>query len=327
MKDDLPFVSIVMPVRNEGSYISEAIDRIGAQDYPGDKIEVIVVDGASSDNTAEVVKERVKKDDRIEFIPGSYNCPAAMNAGIVRAKGAYLAKIDGHGYINDKFLRTAVSYLDLHPDCACIGGEIVPLGKDPISLSNMYARFSKFGVGSGVYTAPKSIHETDTVQCGVYVKKFLEDVGGFDADLQFGEDEEVNFRLVKAGHRIVYHPDMKYYYHVRPSFAALFRQYLNYGAARIKVVTKFPEFFKVKHIIPSVLVLSLSIGLALSPFSMIMLCQTKVLFLLYASFIGIGAVLIGSKNRFYKFHYLITSLIMLHFGYGLGMIQGFLARK
>ncbi|MGH8612268.1 MAG: glycosyltransferase, partial [Gammaproteobacteria bacterium] len=168
MSETLPLVSIVMPVKNEGLYINDAFDRIDEQDYPRERIELIVVDGASSDNTVAIIRDRMKNDERIKLIPGTYNCPAAMNAGIEIANGSLIAKIDGHGYINEKFVSIAVSYLVSYPEYSCIGGRIVPLANDPVSLANMYARFSKFGVASGIYTAKKEIHITDTVQCGVY---------------------------------------------------------------------------------------------------------------------------------------------------------------
>lgn len=324
MQRHFPLVSIVMPVKNEGLYIYTAFDGIDAQEYPQHKIEIIIVDGDSTDNTAAIIHNRMKKDKRIKFIRGTYNCPAAMNAGIEQANGSLIAKVDGHGYLNEKFLSTAVSYLMSHPEISCIGGEIVPLGNDPISWSNMYARFSKFGVGSGVYTAEKKIHSTDTVQCGVYIRKHLEGVGCFDSELQFGEDEEANFRLRKAGYKIVYHPDMKYYYYVRPSFGGLYRQYLNYGGARVKVLKKHPDFFRPKHFIPSAMVLSLSAGFILSFIFGFLLIPVITLYGLYLFFVCTGAFLIGLKNGFYRFHYLVVSLLMLHFGYGIGMIKVFL---
>jgi glycosyltransferase involved in cell wall biosynthesis len=323
-KCPLPLVSIVMPVKNEGLYIAEAINGIDAQDYPRDKIEIIIVDGGSSDTTAEIIRERMTKDVRIKFIPGPYNCPAAMNAGIGEADGSFIAKVDGHGYINKQFLTIAISYLMSHPEYSCIGGEIIPLGDDSVSLSNMYARFSKFGVGSGIYTAEKKIHSIDTVQCGVYIRKSLEDVGCFDPTLQFGEDDELNFRLTKAGYKIVYHPDMKYYYYVRRSFGALYRQYRNYGEARVKVLRKHPDFLRLKHIVPSAMVLSLLLGLILLLVFDFLLIPAVAPYALYFLFVTAGAFVTGLKNSFYRFHYLVVSLMMLHFGYGIGMIKEFL---
>jgi glycosyltransferase involved in cell wall biosynthesis len=316
----LPLVSIVMPIRNEAATIGEALDAIAAQTYPADRIEIVIVDGQSTDGTAAVVTRRMRNDSRIKLIRGNYNCPAAMNVGIAESVGTIVAKIDGHGYMNRGFLEIGVRYLIDHPECSCVGGAIVPIGQTPTAQSNMYARFSRFGVGSGVYTSPRTVHEADTVQCGVYVKPHLEQVGAFDPDLQFGEDEEANHRLVRAGFRIVFHPGMEFHYYVRPSFRSLFRQYHNYGAARVKVLRKHPDFFRIKHVVPAAAIVALALGAAAMASPELRAPSFGVLSA-YVSFVTIGAIWTGVKCHFYRFHYLFVSFLMLHFGYGLGMLR------
>ena len=321
MKTPLPLVSIVMPIKNEADTIAEALDAIDAQTYPAHRIEIIVVDGRSLDATVATVKARMRKDSRLKLIEGDYNCPAAMNVGIGASSGTIVAKIDGHGFMTPSFLDVAVRYLMEHPECSCVGGQIVPIGQTRSARSNMYTRFSRFGVGGGIYTAPITLHETDNVQCGVYRKRDLEQVGSFDPDLQFGEDEEANHRLVRAGFQIVFHPGMQFHYYVRPSFGSLFRQYRNYGAARVKVLRKHPDFFRLKHIVPSAMIVALVGGIALAaPFEALRLPAAGLL-LLYVSFVTAGALWTGVTHGFFYFHYLFVSLLMLHFGYGAGMLR------
>lgn len=321
MNSDLPRVSIVMPVRNEARTIIEALDAIDRQTYPAARIEIIVVDGQSTDATAATVRQRMRRDPRLRLIAGDYNCPAAMNVGIAGSTGSLVAKIDGHGYINPSFLDVAVAYLLRHPDCACVGGQIVPIGTTRTARANMYARFSRFGVGAGVYTSPSTVHGADTVQCGVYVKQHLVQVGGFDPDLQYGEDEEVNHRLVRAGFTIVFHPAMRFHYYARPTFRSLFVQYRNYGAARVKVLRKQPDFFRVKHLVPAATVVGLACAAALAVAVGPLRLPAAGLMATYASFVTAGAIWTGVKHGFFSFHYLFVSLLMLHFGYGLGMIR------
>ena len=315
----LPLVTIVMPIRNEAATIGPALDALAAQTYPRERIEIIVVDGDSTDGTAAAVAARIDADPRIRLVRGDYNCPAAMNVGIRESHGEIVAKVDGHGYVNRTFVETGVRYLLEHPDCGCVGGVIVPIGDTPTARSNMHARFSKFGVGAGVYTSPRTVHEAATVQCGMYLKRALLQVGGFDPDLQFGEDEEVNHRLRRADFRIVFHPGMEFHYHVRPSFASLFRQSRNYGAARVKVLSKHPDFLRLKHLVPAGAVVALAGAAALAAAGLLRMPALAVL-ATYASFLAAGAVWIGLTHRFFRFHYLAVSLMMLHFGYGFGML-------
>ena len=321
MMPKLPLVSIIMPVRNEARTITEALDAIARQDYPPDRIEVVIIDGNSTDQTATIIREWMKHDTRIKFIEGPYNCPAAMNIGIRESQGSIVAKIDGHGYVNPSFLRVAVNFLIEHPMCAGVGGRIAPIGRTRTARSNMYARFSRFGVGSSPYTEPHTIHLTNSVQCGVYIKDHLIRVGGFDSKLQFGEDEELNHRLIRAGFTIVLHADMVFHYYVRPTFSGLYRQYQNYGAARLKVVRKSPDFFRMKYIVPVTVVVALIAAALLALISTKYVVPAAIIYGTYLTFLTIGAVWTGTKNHFFHFEYLFVSLLMLHLGYAIGMIH------
>ena len=194
---------------------------------------------------------------------------AAMNVGIEASSGAYIAKVDGHGWVNPDFVTAAVAVLTADKYVGCVGGEIVPIADTEIERAIKVARFSRLGVGGGIYTARLVTHDIDTVQCGVYRTDVLRAIGGFDLNLQFGEDEEVNHRVRATGHRIVFEPRMRFYYHVRPTFRSLFRQYRNYGRARVAVVRKHPSFLRAKHLFPALLVsalaTSLVVGVLVSP--------------------------------------------------------------
>lgn len=321
MQTDLPLVSIIMPLKDEALTIEKALDSICAQTYPVEKIEIIVVDGNSTDGTLEVVRERMLCDNRITLLIGQCNCPAAMNLGIRHSRGSIVAKIDGHGYMEAGFIDTAVRYLLEDPDCSCVGGQIIPLGPSRVASSNMHARFSWFGVGSGIYTVRRAIREVDTVQCGVYVKNHLVKAGAFDPMLQFGEDEEANYRLIRTGFKIVFHPGMKFYYHVRPSFAALFRQYYSYGVARVKVLRKHPRFFRIKHVVPSGVTVAFAMGVFTPVMSEQLLVAVVAIISFYLLFVAYAAFCTGVKKRFYYFHYIAVSFMILHLGYGAGMIR------
>jgi glycosyltransferase involved in cell wall biosynthesis len=318
-----PIVSLVLPVKNEGLYISEVLEAIDRQTYPSNRIEIIIVDGGSTDNTLALIREKMTMDSRIRVAGGpGVNCPLAMNIGIEMATGTIVAKIDGHGYMNDEFIATAVEYLTANCGVSCVGGEIVPVYSSDKGRSNYLARFSKFGVGSGTYTAQKELQKIDTVQCGVYVKKDLIRVGLFDPDLQFGEDEEANFRLIRSGGKIVFHPRMRFYYHVRPSFQALYRQYFNYGCARVKVLRKHPSFLKLKHLIPAVTVLALCVSAALLLIGRAFLPLFAASWGVYGLFLMTASLSVAIRNHFLRVDYLTRSFLSLHIGYGLGLLAG-----
>ena len=318
--DARPIVSVVMPVFNEEAFIERSLDAIDAQTYPADQIEIAVVDGGSSDGTLAIAGDRAAADLRIRILGGpGTNTPTAMNVGIAATTGPYVAKVDGHGWINQLFLAEAVRILEDEPTVGCVGGEIIPVATTEVGIANRIARFSKFGVGGGVYTAARVQHDADTVQCGVYRRSVLAAIGGFDPALQFGEDEEVNHRVRKAGSRIVFLPTMRFTYVVRPTLGSLLLQYTNYGRARVAVVRKHPSFLRVKHLAPAGLLIGLVASAALA-----LAGEVWALGVPLAYGLGLIAIATGlsARHRFGQPWLVAASLLCLHVGYGLGTIVG-----
>ncbi len=309
-----------MPVFNEEAFIEQSLDAIDAQTYPAELIEIAIVDGGSSDETLRIVHDRAAADPRIKVLGGpGTNTPSAMNVGISATEGRFLAKVDGHGWINQGFLAEAMRVLEHEPDVGCVGGEIVPIATTDMALANRIARFSRFGVGGGIYTAARVEHDADTVQCGVYRRSVLAAVGGFDPTLQFGEDEEVNHRVRKAGSRIVFLPTMQFMYVVRPTLGSLFRQYRNYGRARVAVVRKHPSFLRVKHLAPVVLLVSVIGALGLAIAGQVWALAVP---LAYGLAVILIAAVLSARHRFSKPWLVAASLLSLHIGYGLGTLIG-----
>ena len=319
-----PFVSLVLPIWNEAAYLERGLDAIDAQTYRRDRIEIILVDGGSSDGTLEIVGRRMGADQRIRILGGpGVNTPLAMRIGADAAEGDILVKVDGHGWINDQYVAVAVDALRLDPSLGCVGGVIHPVATTRVERAIAIARFSLLGVGSGVYTLNQRVQETDTVQCGAYRRQALDAAGGFDPAMAYGEDEELNHRVRLAGWRILFHPSMRFTYRVRPTLSALFRQYFRYGRARVAVVRKHPSFFRLKHAAPAAAISTLGASLLLVPFP-----GWRVLTILawlgYAGVIVAGAVVLSSRHRFGRPDLVAGALVALHTGYGVGSLRGLL---
>lgn len=309
-----------MPVLNEAVTIERSLDAIDDQTYPRDLVEIVVVDGGSSDETAELVRARSARDGRVRLLGGpGTNTPTAMNVGIAATTGPFVAKVDGHGWVDPDFVTEAVRVLEGDASVACVGGQIFPVATNETQQAIRIARFSRFGVGGGIYTSSLTEHDTDTVQCGVYRRTVLEAVGAFDPRLQFGEDEEVNHRIRKSGARIVFQPTMRFSYVVRPTLRSLYRQYRNYGRARVAVIQKHPGFLRLKHLVPSVLVVVLAASVLLA-----VLVDLRALAVpaLYALVVGSVAAGLSARHRFSKPWLVAAALLCLHFGYGIGMLAG-----
>ncbi|HEX5590057.1 MAG TPA: glycosyltransferase family 2 protein [Candidatus Limnocylindrales bacterium] len=318
-----PLVSVVIPTLNAARSIGAAFASLRAQTYPADRIEILVVDGGSSDGTVALAEEAARTDPRIRALGGpGVNTPSALNIGIAAARGEVVWYLGGHGEADPRFLEIGVANLINEPNLGCAGGVIVPTGEGLTARANMIARFSVFGVGRGVYTTSPTRHDIETVQWGAYWKEALERAGLFDPELQFGEDEELNYRVLRAGFRILYDPAMRITYFARATFRSLFRQYRNYGRARFRVLRKHPSFFRLKHIIPPGLVAGLA-GAAILPLVLPAFWPLSLLVIGgYAVFVAGASLLLAVRERFPAPHYIAVSLLALHFGYGLGMLAG-----
>lgn len=321
-KTSLPLVSLVLPVKDEALYLARTLDAVSAQAYPPERIEILVVDGGSTDGTLDLLNARATKDPRIRVLGGpGVTTPLAMNVGAEAATGSLIAKIDGHGFINAAFISEAVQTLLDHPGVGCVGGLIVPIANGDVERSIAYARFSMLGVGGGIYTASDHLQEADTVQCGVYRREALLEAGGFDPLLVFGEDEEANYRIRRAGWKILLQPRMRFSYQVRHTHSRLFRQYFHYGRARIAVIRKHPHFFRPKHAVPTVVVGTLAAAAATLANE-----ETRPLgalvWLAYAATVAGGGAVIAAHHQFKRPDLVALSLAALHIGYGLGTIAG-----
>ena len=102
----LPFISVILPVRNEEKYIEACVASIFKQDYPAEKMEVIFVDGCSQDRTVELLHQMQKTYPQIVVLHNpNKTVPYAMNIGIRACKYDVIIRLDAHTRIPKDFLQ------------------------------------------------------------------------------------------------------------------------------------------------------------------------------------------------------------------------------
>jgi cellulose synthase/poly-beta-1,6-N-acetylglucosamine synthase-like glycosyltransferase len=250
---DPPRVDVIISTLNEERHVERCLEQVLGQDYPGDLIRAIVVDGGSTDSTVSIVRGLAATDERLKLIADERRptLPEAMNIGLAQGTATLVAKIDAHGYPAREFVRSAVEAFEgCAADVACVGGRPEQTGETDWGKAVALARTSRFGVGGSTYAGSSAREFADTVQCGVYRRAALEQVGGFDQSMTFGEDDELNWRLREAGYRILLDTSLKFTYVTRSSLAALFSQYRNYGRAKARVMAAHPAFIRPWHLAP-----------------------------------------------------------------------------
>jgi glycosyltransferase involved in cell wall biosynthesis len=260
--DDLPLVSVIIPVRNEEGYIGRCLQALAAQDYPHDRFEVFVLDGGSTDATEYETQHAANAVGlTVYFAPNPKKTAASgFNLGLTLAHGEVIIKVDGHARVAPDFLSANVKAL--HDSGAdAVGGPIETRGHGAVGRAIALAMSSRFGIGDAAFRDAEAAEQwTDSVPYGAYRREVFDRIGGLAEDIDRGEDDEFNYRLRQAGGRILLSPSIRSTYYCRSDFEALARQYWGYGLAKAKVLQRHPGRFRARHAVPSALVATLAGG-------------------------------------------------------------------
>ena len=258
-----PLVTVIMPVRNEAAFIHRALGAVLAQDYA--PLEVLVVDGGSTDDTISIVKSIAKTDPRTRLLHNNGTIQArALNVGIEHARGDVIVRVDGHALIAPDYVRRCVHHLQT-TGADNVGGPQRCVGITPTGRAIAAAYRSPFGVPSQFTTSEKAGY-VDTVYMGAWPREVFERVGHFNPDLAINEDYEHNVRIRRAGGRVYLAPDIRAEYYGRQSFAALARQYFRYGQGKARMLAQHPGSIRARHMAAPAFVAGLAGGALLAPF-------------------------------------------------------------
>jgi cellulose synthase/poly-beta-1,6-N-acetylglucosamine synthase-like glycosyltransferase len=327
MSQGLPFVSIIIPCRNEERFIDKCLDSIVIQAYPKDKLEVLVVDGMSTDKTREIVNGYVQKYFFIKLLKNPRKVtPFAMNIGIRNSKGEIIILVNAHSMLEKNFLKNNIEYLN-RTKADAVGGMLntINVGASIISKAIPLATDSIFGAGGRRYRS--RIQEgfvKDTLPYCAYRKELFDKIGLIDEDLIRDQDEEFNYRILKNGGKIFFTPQIKSYLHVRPTLKKLWKQHFQYGFFKPLVLSKVGGVFTWRQAIPSLLITSVVVTGLLSFLSEYFLWFFILILGLYFSVTIIFSLLTGIKRDLRLMPFLMASFFTLHFSYGTGYLKGIL---
>ncbi|HZZ70841.1 MAG TPA: glycosyltransferase family 2 protein [Pirellulales bacterium] len=257
---ELPFVSVVMPVRNEASYIANNLDILLSQDYPADRMEILVADGMSADGTREIISDYAGRDPRVRLLdnPGQI-VPTGLNAAIKSSRGEFIIRVDGHGFVAPDFIRQNVALLEEHPEAWCVGGPIIHIGTNTFGKAVAIAQSHPLGVGNARHRFLDYEGYAEGALYPAFRRWVFDKIGYFDENLVRNQDDELNYRLGLAGGKVFVSPRVKFSYVVRNSVQKLFRQYFQYGFWRIPVQKKHRRPTSFRQTIPPLFYLAVAI--------------------------------------------------------------------
>lgn len=265
MVAEFPMVSIIMAIRNEATFIEDCLGAILSQQYPHDKLEILIADGESDDETLSKIAQSTNNDIRVTIVTNSHRHQSyGLNQAIQQAKGEIIIRVDGHTIIEPDYVQACVNTLQ-HTDADCVGGNqhfegITSMGKSiAIASQSWFSVPSQFRIGN-------TEGSVDTVYLGAWYKTIFDRIGIFNTTLLGNEDYELCYRIRQAGGLVYLDPKIHSTYYGRQNLKDLWRQYFRYGRSKIQMLFQYPQSTKPRHFVAPLFVMTLIGGVILSFF-------------------------------------------------------------
>ena len=323
----LPFISVILPVRNEERYIDACVASIFAQDYPADRMEVIFVDGCSEDRTVALLEKQREAHPQIVVLHNpNRTVPYAMNIGIAHCRGEVIVRLDAHAEYPPDYVRLSVETL-LTRDCDNAGGVFETRGRGFMGEAIAEMLRTPLGVGNATYRLTSEDGYVDTVPFGCWKRELFDRIGGFDERMTRNQDNELNFRIRKNGGKIYLNHNIRVLYYCRDTLRGIMRMgYMN-GKWNVITMTLVPGSMGVRHFVPLCFVLSTIVLLLLTLITRSMLFG-GLLALEWGAYLLLDFFYSYTIAKEKGMKFLPVELILypaFHFAYGTGSLCGICA--
>lgn len=311
-------VAMIMPVYNEARHLPEVLSSIALQLFDHDRLSLIVVDGNSSDGSAEIAKAWFTGADIAGCVLTNprRKIPIALNLALRHvSEDDIILRLDAHTLYGPTYVADAVRALSAAPaNVACIGGAHLPMPGTSFEERVVEALYTNpLGLGGADFRLGDDIRETDSVYLGAWRPGILVRAGGFNETMEANEDGELAARVRKMGYRLLRVP-LPCRFLIKRGVWASIRQWNRYGFWRAKMLQRQPQFIRMRHVASPAGVL-VTLTLLCSSWRMLLLPA----FCLYALFVFHGRA---------KDEPLLVTLASLgffpavQFAWGLGMLAG-----
>lgn len=316
-------LSVICPVFNEEKHIDSCINSILEQDYPKDDLEILFVDGQSTDNTRKIIASYCSMFLFIRLIDNP-KCivPTALNIGIKEARGEIIIRLDAHAkYPNNYFSLLTEKLNNLGADN--VGGvcRTLPANDTPVCRAIAESMSSPFGMGNshfrvGVYKEMM----VDTVPFGCFKRDIFNKIGLFDEELTRNQDDEFNGRIIQNGGKIWLIPSVIIDYYARGSVGKTSKMFYQYGLFKPLVNKKLKKPATLRQFFPPLFVAGIITGGLLSVVNKPVRWIFLSVCLLYLTLSLLFAL--RRTKRFPDFLIIPAIFLIVHISYGVGYWVG-----
>lgn len=312
-------VSVLIPTFNEEGFIIDCLDSVVDGSYPSELLEILVIDGMSTDRTRELVKKYAQRHSIVTLLDNEKKIvPAAMNIGLHKANNEVVIWLGAHAKYDPNYIVNSIKVLQ-EEKCASVGGVITPIGKTKMGKAIAVATTSKFGIGNAKYRFATKRQSVDTVFGGCWNKSDALKIGGFNELWTRNQDYEFNCRLRENVGDIILDPGIRCDYFCRESIASLAKQYFQYGFWRFNTFKKHKSSFTIRLAAPVMLLLGLLISAVLIAFNSRLGFVTPIIYFVLTMLFSVYL-----SFKFKEPSYIISLPIIfatLHLSWALGFLK------
>jgi cellulose synthase/poly-beta-1,6-N-acetylglucosamine synthase-like glycosyltransferase len=237
-----PTVSILIPARDEEQVIGRLLQQMTELTYPRDKLQIIIIDDASSDSTRQIAEEFSKRYSFIEVLhrdkkTGGKGKASAMNSGLERSTGEIVLCFDADYYPQTDIVEKLVKEF-VDPAVGAVQGRPVVLNE----AQNVVTRLVTLERIGGYRVDQEARDNLGLIPqfggtVGGFRRSVVEKIGGFDASM-LTEDTDLTFRVYLAGFKVRYVGDAECYEEAVDNWKAYWRQRHRWARGHMQVCFK-----------------------------------------------------------------------------------------
>lgn len=312
-------ITIICPIYNEENRIEDCIRSILSQDYPHDDMEVLFIDGQSSDRTRDIISDYSGRYPFIRLLDNPKRiAPSALNIGIQNANGDVVIRLDAHARYPIDYFSQLVNKLKT-TDADNVGGicRTLPAKDAPKCRAIAHAMSSPFGMGNSHFRIGTN-HEmwVDTVPFGCFRRDIFDKIGLFDEELVRNQDDEFNGRIIRHGGKILLLPQIVVDYFARDTISKTAKMFYQYGLFKPLVNKKLHMPTTLRQFFPPLFLAGTILGGLLSFFSPVIrwiYLSVLILYVLLGLLAGIRCT-----RRWPDLILMPIVFATIHFSYGCG---------
>lgn len=317
-------VSIIIPTKNNADILEKCLDSIQNLDYPKDEMEVIIVDGHSTDGTVEVAK-RYRCKIMCEEV-GTRG--GACNIGVSNANGEFIVFTDADCVVPKDWLKNLIKHFNDEKIASVGGSNITPEDDTEFAkcVGEVLMFLSKPGSRYGL-VADKVIETFHNPGCNVaYRKDVIEKAGWFNEKI-YCEDEEIDYRIKKLGYKILYIPNASVFHYRKLSWKRFMKQAYIYAIGRMQAIKLHWRMGKWYHYTSPAIISAIIMLLILSLLNTVYLWWALSILVIGGIGIGLIGLYLASKTKMSNFLTYCLLVVIWFWGSGFGYFRGLILKE